>query len=251
MIDVGEPIYDNFYARRYDQLFHDSAMGRERFRFETAEIRRRIRPPAGPESVCLLDLGCGTGRHCAVLSAEFRTTGVDSSPSMLEVARRTSPRTSFLRGDMRDPDLVPEGAFTHVLSLYGAIHYNRELERILANIRRWLCPGGMACLEVLDPTCLCAATSADSRSVGQQAVTQYPDFEYRSRWEHGEGDLVYYHETFVLPWLEIVERRHELYMPRIEVLTAAVVAAGFGEIEMVSLAPVDCSDELLLFARSP
>src|SRR4030095_13156986 len=154
------------------------------------------------------------------------TPGVDLPPSMLDIARRTSPQTTFIAGDMRNPDLFASGVFTHAISLYGAIHYSRELERILANIRRWLCPGGLACLGILDPLRLCAATSPHSRQIGEVMVTWYPDCEYRSRWERDDDDRVYYHEAFLLPWLEPVERRHEVYMPEVDVLVARAERGG-------------------------
>jgi SAM-dependent methyltransferase len=251
MLNAADAIYNDFYARRYDQLFHDSPNGQARFRFEIAEIRRRMQPRGEGERIRLLDLGCGTGRHCAVFSTEAATTGVDVSSSMLEVARRSSPLTTFIQGDMRDRALFAEDSFNYVLSLYGAVHYNRELDTILGNIACWLRPGGFACLGILDPTRLCAATSPESRQIGEQMVTAYPDCEYRSRWERHDDDRVSYHEIFLLfPWLETVERHHEFYMPEVAVLVAAAEQNGLVETERVSLAPVDCDDELLVFVRT-
>jgi SAM-dependent methyltransferase len=245
---MADTIYNDFYARRYDLLFHDSPAGRQRFRFESEAIRHRIQRHDGA-AVRILDLGCGTGRHCALLSGEFHTTGLDSSESMLRVARSASPRTTFVLGDMRDANLFAAGAFTHVLCLYGAIHYNRELLRILENIGRWLTPDGEACLGLLDSAALSPAVSPDSRWAGESMVTVFPAFEYRSRWQRADGDRVYYHETFVLPWLDVVERRHEFYIPPTEVVVATAASIGLHEIERVSLEPAEAEDELLLFLR--
>jgi SAM-dependent methyltransferase len=247
MADTDDTIYNDFYARRYDVLFHDTPEGRARFEFETGEIRRRMHELGTGERPRILDLGCGTGRHCARLSALAETTGVDSSASMLQVARAACPRTTFIQGDMRDSSLFADEAFTYVLSLYGAIHYSRELDRILRNIASWLRPGGRACLGILDRTRLSPEVTSGSRLIEDQAVTSFPAFEYRSRWERAAGDRVFYHETFVLPWLETVERRHAFHMPRIEALVQSAAAAGLREIDRVSMEPVGCEDEVLLF----
>jgi trans-aconitate 2-methyltransferase len=51
----------------------------------------------------IVDLGCGPGNSTAVLRARWPTadlTGVDRSGEMLEVARRSDPRVSWVAGDI-------------------------------------------------------------------------------------------------------------------------------------------------------
>ena len=54
----------------------------------------------------VLDVGCGTGRPVAeyLVARGFRVVGVDSSPKMLEIARRAVPGAEFLTGDMTEAE---------------------------------------------------------------------------------------------------------------------------------------------------
>jgi SAM-dependent methyltransferase len=49
----------------------------------------------------LLHLGCGAGQNDFVFKRHFRTTGVDRSDAMLELARRLNPEVEYLPGDLR------------------------------------------------------------------------------------------------------------------------------------------------------
>jgi trans-aconitate 2-methyltransferase len=52
----------------------------------------------------IVDLGCGPGNSTALLAARYpsaKLTGIDSSPNMLEQARKVLPDASFELGDLR------------------------------------------------------------------------------------------------------------------------------------------------------
>lgn len=103
--------------------------------------RTRQRPWRGCERVlahvarrtpAVLDVGCGNGRLIDLLvaryAAQFRYTGIDSSPELLERARQREAGGAALRfceGDFvaRDPQLVlPAGAHDLVV-LLGVLHH--------------------------------------------------------------------------------------------------------------------------------
>jgi SAM-dependent methyltransferase len=95
-----------------------------------------------------VDLGCGTGRHAAVLAGRYREVlGVDLSEQMLELARRhhAGPGVRFARRDLRDlrPDL--DGRFDLVLSAH-TLHHVQDLDGALERIRELVAPGGRAVL---------------------------------------------------------------------------------------------------------
>jgi trans-aconitate 2-methyltransferase len=94
---------------------------RRYLRFE----RERMRPcydllaqiPEAPVHE-IVDLGCGPGTSTAALRArwpEARCTGVDTSPEMLEVARRSDPSVRWVVGDIRTwvPDVAPDLIFSN------------------------------------------------------------------------------------------------------------------------------------------
>ena len=84
------------------------------------------------------DLGCGTGEHAAVLAARHpkaRVFGVDSSPDMLEAARRRAARVEWVQGDAADfatgaaPDLI----FTNA-ALQWLPHHQTLFPRLAARL---------------------------------------------------------------------------------------------------------------------
>lgn len=47
--------------------------------------------------VYLLDIGCGTGEHCNLLSREaVKCTGIDSSEDMIKIAKKDTAELNFL-----------------------------------------------------------------------------------------------------------------------------------------------------------
>lgn len=92
----------------------------------------------------VLDAGCGSGLHAALLlDRGARVTGIDRSAAMLEHARRRlAGRGVELRvADLRDPLPFAEGSFDGIMSAL-ALHYLRDWGPTLAEFRRVLRPGG-------------------------------------------------------------------------------------------------------------
>ncbi|MFJ8113766.1 class I SAM-dependent methyltransferase [Streptomyces sp. NPDC096132] len=84
------------YARRFERL---AASGHD-VHGEAAFCHALLEPAAR-----VLDAGCGTGR-VAIRLAELghHCTGVDIDPSMLAVARRNAPTSTWLHGDLAHLD---------------------------------------------------------------------------------------------------------------------------------------------------
>jgi SAM-dependent methyltransferase len=93
------------------------------------------------------DVGCGTGRVTAFLdSLGLRVSGIDLSPQMIEVARRSHPGLRFDVGSMLGLDL-PDGALGGLLAWYSVIHVpDGELPGVFAGFCRVLAPGGYVLL---------------------------------------------------------------------------------------------------------
>ncbi len=92
----------------------------------------------------VLELGCGAGVPMSARLARGRhLTGVDISPGQIERARRNVPGAQFLAADMTTLEL-PASRFDAVVAFYSLTHIPREeLPPLLANIARWLRPGGL------------------------------------------------------------------------------------------------------------
>ncbi|GAA3515346.1 SAM-dependent methyltransferase [Streptosporangium album] len=94
---------------------------------------------AGP----VADLGCGPGRVTAHLdSLGLSVFGIDLSPAMVEVARRTYPSLRFDEGSMTALDLK-DGLLGGIIAWYSTVHTPlEELPVMFAEFHRVLAPGG-------------------------------------------------------------------------------------------------------------
>jgi SAM-dependent methyltransferase len=106
--------------------------------------------PASP----LLDLGCGTGRMLTPLRrAGFAPVGLDCSPAMLELARRQGDHPLVL-ADARQGLPFRRESFAIIISLHATLIHLAgpgELDRLTAEARRVLRPGGVLVVELPHP----------------------------------------------------------------------------------------------------
>jgi len=137
----------NAYARYYDLLYKDKD-----YTAEAQFISGLIREFA-PESRKLLELGCGTGIHAQMLSAEgYQIHGVDFSQDMLDCAEQRlkslplehAARLSFSCEDIRH--FRQDAGFDVVLSLFHVVSYQTTQDDLLATFntaRNHLNSGGL------------------------------------------------------------------------------------------------------------
>jgi ubiquinone/menaquinone biosynthesis C-methylase UbiE len=127
--------YDAIGERWLD--FHARVEGSPHLRY--AEELLALLPPR-PD---VLELGCAAGVGATELLAERTTlTAVDISPVQIELARKRIPGATFVAADFTQLELEPE-SFDAVAAFYSLTHVPQaELPGLLANIARWLGPGG-------------------------------------------------------------------------------------------------------------
>lgn len=141
------PWYASAFGAHYPLLYrHRDAAEAER----CLDLMPRLAPLGdGP----VLDLGCGQGRHLALLARRgVRAVGLDLSPQLLAIARTQSPAAGLVRADMRAIPLATAGC-SAVLSLFTAFGYfgdARANAPVAAEVGRVLRPGGHWFLDFLN-----------------------------------------------------------------------------------------------------
>jgi ubiquinone/menaquinone biosynthesis C-methylase UbiE len=103
----------------------------------------------------IVDVGCGTGGHALRLAKlGYEVTGVDISPTMLEIARQKDKdeKVKFIRGDMRKLDkmLEKEGKFDAAICLgqtFSCLVTNKDVSMFLKGIHCILKKNGLLILD--------------------------------------------------------------------------------------------------------
>jgi SAM-dependent methyltransferase len=123
-------------AETYATLFGDELAGKPLDRALLAAFAETVSGPVA-------DLGCGPGHVTAHLHGlGCAVSGVDLSPEMIAVARRSYPGLPFSVGDMTELDITT-GTLGGIVAFYSLIHLPPDrLPVALAEFARVLAPSG-------------------------------------------------------------------------------------------------------------
>ena len=127
------------YSKYYDLIYKD-----KNYLSEVSYIDKIIRK-LKKENSCLLDIGCGTGKHASLLVEKgYKVHGIDNSETMLkEAVRNFGGIVSFSKGDIRNFKL--DKTFDIITSLFHVMSYqirNEDLEASFQSVYNHLNPGG-------------------------------------------------------------------------------------------------------------
>lgn len=140
------------YARYYDLLYKDKD-----YAGETEYIHQLIQRFA-PGTNSILELGCGTGKHAALLTSQgYTVCGIDQSAKMLQQANQKkaslpaghASQLEFFQGDIRKIRL--DRQFDAVIGLFHVVSYqisNEALCQTFANAEHHLSPDGIFIFDV-------------------------------------------------------------------------------------------------------
>lgn len=138
-------VFGELYASYYELLYKDKDYAEEAAYID--RLLRRTNAPNIQETGEILELGCGTGRHAALLAERgYSVHGVDRSNEMLAVAKRRADdaqRLTFSQGDATS--VVLDRRFDHVVSLFHVLSYqtsNPAVEAMFRTASNHLKPGG-------------------------------------------------------------------------------------------------------------
>jgi len=134
-------------ASEFDDSYKE--LGRDAYKTCFTYSRRRLEVllehylPAHGAGHSLLDVGCGTGHHMAILrNRGYDVAGVDGSPGMLEVARRNNPGADIRTSDVES--LPHESSRFDYVMCIEVLRYLPKVDACLSEIARVLKPGGTA-----------------------------------------------------------------------------------------------------------
>ncbi|MET8189157.1 methyltransferase domain-containing protein [Streptomyces sp. NPDC005246] len=124
----------------YERLLRDELNAKPLDRAMLTAFSELVQAPRiGP----VADLGCGPGRVTARLhSLGVEAFGIDLSPEMIAVARRTHPELRFEEGSMTALELKDD-ILGGIVAWYSTVHTPPELlPTVFAECHRVLAPGG-------------------------------------------------------------------------------------------------------------
>lgn len=128
------PAYETFGK------FYDAVMGD---RTEPAEYLCKLIRKAKPDARKVLELGCGTGSILKYLQRHYEVSGLDTSSTMLSIARQKVHRARLIRQDMVDVHINDH--FDVICCVFDSInHIPRfsDWKKVLASAQRHLSPSG-------------------------------------------------------------------------------------------------------------
>jgi 2-polyprenyl-3-methyl-5-hydroxy-6-metoxy-1,4-benzoquinol methylase len=124
--------FGNKYAELYDTFYSDKDYNKETYLLE--KIFKRYNCSPGKK---ILDIGCGTGNHAIRMAKKgYKITGVDSSESMLEVAKRKCLKES-IRIKLKKrclPELNLNEKYDGIECMFNVIDYVLEDKNILKSL---------------------------------------------------------------------------------------------------------------------
>lgn len=197
-------LYDENYAAAYEERFLLSPLTKPDSDHELELLRGFLKP-----GVTWLDVACGTGyflRHFP----EVERAGIDLSPAMLRLARKTNPGIPLLEHDFRDP--IPAwrdrwGLVSCMWFAYGLVDTVQDILRLIENLASWTAAEGTCFVPLAVPRFITGVNLPyETRTVfpGKVLITGI-------LWNYIEDDGRKVHSHMIAPSLEFMVEQFEMY----------------------------------------
>ena len=227
-------IYDEFYANIYDLLVFNNVKNK----YEVGQIIKHTLVDS--KNCFILDIGCGTGHHTNMLNtSNYKTIGVDISPSMIKKAKSNYSNNHFKLGDVTNTYLFNHSTFSHALCLYFTIYYIKDKQTFFENCISWLNNGGYLVIhlvkkESFDPILPPGNPLyvVSSQRYAKKRITKtkihFNQFQYDANFDFSpNSDKVMFEERFIFKNGKVRKHELEMYMEDIENIIVMAQQCGF------------------------
>ena len=223
--DHGSPFeLDRTQLRR---AFERAAVSHDRAAFLHREVGQRLLERLDliklrPETI--LDVGCGVGQITAALMKKYRKArviGLELAPAMVALARKRAPWLRTLHGAVAEPEALPLSAASCDLIFSNlALPWALDLDRVFAEFRRVLKPGGALFFTTLGPDTLSELRRGWAAADGYNHVNAFFDM-------HDIGDALL-RARLAEPVMDV--ERLTLTYPDVDQLMRDLKALGAGNV---------------------
>lgn len=216
------------YAQYYDLLYQDKDYDSE------VEYVHRLIQQFAPHTHSLLELGCGTGKHAALLTSRgYIVCGVDNSLEMLNQAEKIkssipeqqASHLEFIHGDIRKIQLNRK--FDSITALFHVVSYqtsNAAVYQTFENAKKHLSPEGIFLFDVwYGPAVLKSPPAVRVKRLEDAIVEVTRIAEPRIHWNQNTVDVNY--DVFIhgkgSGRIEQIKETHKMryfFLPEIEII---------------------------------
>lgn len=242
----NDELFDDFYSSVYDNLTQLAG----RYPQEVSLIMHQWKKTAKPDTMDILDCGCGTGIATIFFAKQGVNSiiGLDKSEYMLRRARNiTLPAAKlpkekqesivFLQGDMLQQFTFTPGQFSHASLLFFTIYYSPDTVGIFRNLYHWIRPGGQVAIEVVNKYKFDPLLEAASPFVGislqkytkkriTKSKVEFDKFSYEAEFDLQDPQAEF-REVFRFKDKSVRRQRHTFTMKDINQIVNLAQTAGW------------------------
>jgi ubiquinone/menaquinone biosynthesis C-methylase UbiE len=265
VLEDPQDIYDDYYAKVYDQLFSTP----ERISFEKNAIQEYALNEWPAAEIKVLDVCCGTSPHSEWMCKKgIDIVGIDTSEAMLKKARERCSSGRFYRGDITRAETFSQKSFSHAMLLYFSIYQFQNQKLIFDHLYSWLKPGGILIIHLADPEkfdpILDAASPFGMFSLQRyskerviESSVSFDQFKYKSRFlkdkqknEATFEEVLTFSDPAKNKGLKYREHKHRLFMPSVSEMLEMIKSSGFTRHEMLDMTSAGYEYQyILLFSK--
>ncbi len=254
----GSDIYDEFYAKIYDNLSYSH----KKNEYEMWVIDKKTK--AGQSAVAL-DIGSGTGHHVNQLKeiGIENTIGIDSSKDMVKVASQIYPNNKYVLGDAMKRSTFRQNTFSHITMFYFTIYYFKDKSEVFRNCFEWLKPGGFMVVHLVDkemfdpilPTANPLLMISPQRYAKQRITTSritFDDFKYDANFELNDENADFIEKFTTRSTGKLFRKnKHHMYMEDMDKIVAMANKVGFITREKVDMVKAEYEYQYLYVFQKP